>query len=315
MISVVFPVYNEKENLPVFITELLGVMDGMGGEYELIGVDDGSDDGSVDIMRGIAEDTPRLRVIVFRHNFGQTAALAAGVAAARGDIVVTIDSDLENNPADIPRLVGLLGRGYQAVSGWRRGRWDGQMLTRKLPSVVANRLISAISGLRLHDYGCTLKAYRREGLAAIPLYGEMHRFIPAYMHWRGGRVAEVPVGHRPRIHGRSNYGISRMYRVILDLLLIKFLTRYMNRPIHFFGGIGLLSLVLGAGAGVWAVALKIISGTSIIRTPLPVLAALFLIVGVQLIVMGILAEVMMRTYYESQKKTPYDVKERINFQA
>ena len=312
MISVVFPVYNEKENLPAFITELLRVMQDMGGDFELIGVDDASEDGSFELLRAMAEDTPRLKVIAFRHNFGQTAALAAGIAAARGDIVVTIDSDLENDPADIPQLVALLEKGYHAVSGWRQKRWDDKPFTRKIPSRVANFLISKIGGLALHDYGCTLKAYRRERIAAIPLYGEMHRFIPAYIYWRGGKVAELPVRYRPRLHGASKYGISRMYRVILDLLLIKFLTRYMNRPIHFFGGIGLLALIVGTEAGIWSLALKIFSDISLVRTPLPVLAALFLIVGVQLMVMGVLAEVMMRTYYESQKKTPYDIQEKIN---
>lgn len=312
MISIVFPVYNEKENVSLLIPELLRAAADCGGDFELIGVDDGSQDGSFDVMRSFAEDDARIKIIRFRHNFGQTAALAAGIAAARGDIVVTIDSDLENDPADIPRLVALLEEGHHAVSGWRKGRWDGQTLTRKLPSAVANLLISKIGGLKLHDYGCTLKAYRRDRIAAIPLYGEMHRFIPAYIHWQGGSVVELAVGHRPRIHGKSKYGIGRTYRVILDLLLIKFLTRYMNRPIHFFGGIGLVSLLFGVAAGAWAIGLKLFFGTSIVRTPLPVLSALFIIVGVQLAVMGILAEVLMRIYYESQRKTPYDIVEKIN---
>lgn len=313
MISIVFPIFNEQENVSVLIPELLRVAGEMGGDFELIGVDDGSTDGSFDLMRSFAEDDGRIKVIRFRHNFGQTAALAAGIAAAQGDIIVTIDSDLENDPADIPRLVALLEQGgHHAVSGWRKGRWQGSRLTRKLPSAAANRLISAISGLHLHDYGCTLKAYRREQIAAIPLYGEMHRFIPAYIHWRGGKVAEIAVAHRPRIHGQSKYGIGRTYRVILDLLLIKFLTRYMNRPIHFFGGIGMASLALGVAAGIWAIILKLFFATSIVRTPLPVLSALFIIVGVQLAAMGILAEVLMRIYYESQKKTPYDIAEKIN---
>ena len=313
MISVVFPVYNEEKNLPVFVTELLRVMEGMGGDFELIGVDDGSEDASFAVLSDFARVNRKLKVIGFWHNFGQTAALAAGIAAAQGEIVVTIDSDLENDPADIPKVVSVLSQGNDAVSGWRQGRWEGQILTRKFPSAAANWLISGISGLRLHDYGCTLKAYRRDRIAAITLYGEMHRFIPAYIHWRGGRVAEIKVAHRPRIHGRSNYGLGRMYRVILDLLLIKFLTRYMNRPIHFFGGIGLVALLLGAVAGVSALALKIFSNTSFVRTPLPVFSALFIIVGVQLIVMGVLAEMVMRTYYESRNRTPHETKETINF--
>lgn len=312
MISVVFPVYNEKDNLPVFITELFQVMEGMKDDFELIGVDDGSRDGSFEALRALAATHSHLKIIRFRHNFGQTAALAAGIAAARGGTVVTIDSDLENDPQDIPKLIALLDTGYDAVSGWRQGRWERQRFTRKIPSRAANFLISKIGGLFLHDYGCTLKAYRRELIAAIPLYGEMHRFIPAYIYWRGGRITEIPVRYRARLHGASNYGISRMYRVILDLLLIKFLTKYMNRPIHFFGGIGLLSLGVGMAAGIWAIALKMFSDISLVRTPLPVFAALFLIVGVQLMVMGVLAEVMMRTYYESQKKTPYEIQEKIN---
>ena len=313
MISVVFPVFNEKENLGSLVREIQDVMAGTGEDFELIGVDDGSDDGSFEKLRMLAGRHPELRVIRFRHNFGQTAALAAGIGAARGDIVVTIDSDLENDPQDILKLLALLNEGYDVVSGWRQDRWRDHRLTRKLPSRAANMLISKISGLRLHDYGCTLKAYRRERIAEIPLYGEMHRFIPAYIHWRGGSVAEIPVRHRPRVSGRSKYGIGRMYRVILDLLLIKFLTRYMNRPIHFFGGIGLVSSVLGLGAGALALGLKLFAGTNLVRTPLPVLSALLVIVGVQLAVMGILAEMIMRTYYESQKKTSYDIREKINF--
>ncbi len=336
MISIVFPVYNERGNLQPLMEGLNRVREKLqdsvdpvrnntpqgsanalahwiSNGVELIAVDDGSRDGSLEELRGLSKQYSHLKVIVFTHNFGQTAALAAGIAAARGEIVVTIDSDLENDPADIPILLERIEEGYDVVSGWRQGRWKDQPFTRKFPSLAANWLISKIGGLRLHDYGCTLKAYRRELIASIPLYGEMHRFIPAYLNWRGARVAEVPVSYRPRTYGRSNYGISRMYRVVLDLLLIRFLIRYMNRPIHFFGGIGFLSVLAGFIAGGAAIWLKIFEETSFNRTPLPVLTVFFFMVGVQLVIMGVLAEMVMRTYYESQKKTPYEVKEKINF--
>lgn len=313
MISIIFPVYNERGNLRSLVEGLDRMREKLQDSVEYIAVDDGSRDGGLEELRGLAAQNSHLKVIAFTHNFGQTAALAAGIAVARGEIVVTIDSDLENDPADVPRIVAKLAEGYDVVSGWRQGRWKHQPFTRKFPSRAANWLISKISGLRLYDYGCTLKAYRRELIAAIPLYGEMHRFIPAYLYWRGARVGEAPVRYRPRTYGKSNYGISRMYRVVLDLLLIKFLTRYMNRPIHFFGGIGLLSFLLGFIAGGAAVWLKIFTEISFNRTPLPVLTAFFLMVGVQFIVMGVLAEMVMRTYYESQKRTPYQIKEKINF--
>ncbi len=312
MISAVFPVYNERENINPLVERLLSVLGRREELFELIGVDDGSRDRSFEELTRIAGREPRLKVIQFSRNFGQTAALAAGIAAARGDVIVTIDSDLENDPEDIPRLLEKLKEGYDVVSGWRQGRWNDRVLARKLPSLIANWLISRIGGLRLHDYGCTLKAYRREAIAGVPLYGEMHRFIPAYLYWKGARVAEIPVKYRPRIHGTSKYGLSRIFRVVLDLLLIKFLTRYMNRPIHFFGGVGLFAFFIGCAAGTGAVMLKIISGRSLIRTPLPILSALFIIVGIQLIIMGVLAEMVMRTYYESQKKTPYHIKGKIN---
>ena len=311
-ISIVFPVYNERGNLQNLVDGLDRVREKLQDPVEYIAVDDGSRDGSMEELRRLAAQNSSLRIIAFTHNFGQTAALAAGIAAAAGDVIVTIDSDLENDPADIPLLLDRMAEGYDVVSGWRQGRWKNRRITRRFPSEAANWLISKIGGLRLHDYGCTLKAYRRELVTAIPLYGEMHRFIPAYLYWRGARVAEVPVRYRPRIHGHSNYGISRTYRVVLDLLLIKFLTRYMNRPIHFFGGIGFVSFLLGFIAGGAALWLKVL-GTSFNRTPLPVLTVFFFMAGMQLAIMGVLAEMVMRTYYESQKRTPYQIKEKINF--
>jgi hypothetical protein len=226
-------------------------------------------------------------------------------------VIVPIDSDLENDPADIPKLVAKLADGFDVVSGWRQGRWKGAYFTRKLPSETANWLISKITKVHLHDYGCILKAYKAEVIKGVPLYGEMHRFIPAYAKSQGARVTEMSVNYRARRFGKSNYGLSRTFRVLLDLLLIKFLDRYMNRPIHFFGSVGFVSLGLGALAALWAGVLKL-SGTSFIETPLPIFSALFLIVGVQLIAMGIIAEILMRTYYESQNKKSYLVKETVN---
>jgi glycosyltransferase involved in cell wall biosynthesis len=226
-------------------------------------------------------------------------------------VLIPMDADLENDPADIAKLLEKLDEGYDVVSGWRRDRWKGHFLTRKLPSVTANWLISFITGVHLHDYGCTLKVYRADVFRDIKLYGEMHRFIPAYASWRGARVGEIAVNHRPRKYGTSNYGISRSFRVLLDLLLIRFLFRYMNRPIHFFGTVGFASLALGGLAGFGAIVLKFY-GISLISTPLPVLSALFIIVGMQFIGMGILAEMLMRVYYESQDKTPHTIRETIN---
>ena len=281
-------------------------------DYEVIAVNDGSIDDGQNILMQLAEKNQHVKVINFIHNYGQTAALSAGIAHAHGEIIIPLDADLENNPADIPKLLEKLKAGYDVVSGWRRHRWQGKWFTRKLPSVLANRLISFFTDIKLHDYGCTLKAYRKEVIAGLQLYGEMHRFIPAYAAWNKARITEIEVSYQPRSRGKSNYGISRTFGVILDLLLIKFLTKYMNRPIHFFGGVGFISLALGVLAGLVAICLRLIYNFHFVQSPLPVFSALFIIVGVQLIVMGILAEMMMRTYYESQQKTPYVIKNKIN---
>jgi dolichol-phosphate mannosyltransferase len=275
-------------------------------------VNDGSKDNSFEVLHKHAKRDKRIKVVNFITNFGQTAALRAGIDHASGDVIVPIDSDLENDPADIRKLVAKLEEGYDVVSGWRRDRWEGSFLTRKLPSTTANALISIITQTPLHDYGCTLKAYRADVLKDVKLYGEMHRFVPAYAAWRGGKVTEMVVSHRPRKYGKSNYGITRTFRVLLDLVLLRFLHKFMNRPIHFFGMVGFFSLALGVIAGTVAVALRLAIGLSLISTPLPTLAALLIIVGVQFIGMGILAEVLMRVYYESQDKTPYTVRETLN---
>lgn len=311
-ISIIIPIYNEAKNLEELFKEIYSVIFDLKLDYEIIAVNDGSKDDSQNILASLALGNNKVKVINFIHNYGQTAALSAGIAHARGDIIIPMDADLENDPSDIRILLNKLGDNYDVVSGWRKKRWKGKWLTRKLPSILANYLISLFTGVRLHDYGCTLKAYRREVITGLHLYGEMHRFIPAYAAWNGARVAEVEVSCKPRVHGQSNYGISRTFRVTLDLLLIKFLTKYMNRPIHFFGGVGLISVLLGMIAGLVAVFLRVFYDFHFVQSPLPVFSALFLIIGVQMMIMGILAEIIMRTYYESQQKTPYTIKDKIN---
>lgn len=311
-VSIILPVYNEASSLSELFVELVSVLEKLGREYEIVAVNDGSRDDSLNVLREHTRKDKRIKVIDFQGNAGQTAALRAGIEHATGDILVPMDSDLENDPNDIPHLLKKLDEGFDVVSGWRKGRWGGKFITRKLPSYLANTLISLITNTHLHDYGCTLKAYKADVLRGTMLYGEMHRFIPAYASWRGARVTEIEVQHRPRKHGKSNYGISRTFRVLLDLLLIKFLFRYMNRPIHFFGMVGFISLGLGVLAGVIGVYLRLFHDMALITTPLPTLSALLIIVGVQFIGMGILAEMLMRVYYESQKKTPYVVRETIN---
>jgi glycosyltransferase involved in cell wall biosynthesis len=311
-ISVVTPIYNEDKNIPILFKELSKVFQGLGQSYEIIAVNDGSSDESSAVLTDLAEKDERIKVIEFKTNTGQTGALSAGIDNSNGDVIITIDSDLENDPHDIPKLLSKIDEGYDVVSGWRRGRWKGKFFSRKLPSIIANWLISKITGLHLHDYGCILKAYKRDVIDGMTLYGEMHRFIPAYALWKGAKVTEVVVNQRQRLHGKSNYGLNRTFKVILDLVVIKFLDKYMNKPMHFFGGIGFISLFIGVLAGVGAVILRLF-GLHLVQTPLPVFSALFIIVGIQLIVMGIIAEILMRTYYESQDKKPYIIKNKINF--
>lgn len=311
-ISVVSPIYNEEKNIPLLFNELTAALGKITPDYEIIAVNDGSKDKSFDVLKETAKKDTRFKVINFRTNRGQTAAISAGIEHAVGDVIVTIDSDLENDPQDITRLIQKMEEGYDVVSGWRKNRWKGSFLKRKLPSMTANWLISKITKVPLHDYGCILKAYKKDVIADTRLYGEMHRFIPAYASWRGARVTEIEVGHRSRIHGKSNYGFSRTFKVLLDLLLIKFLDKYMSKPIHFFGGLGFIASFLGALAGLLAIILKIIDSRDFVATPLPTFAALLIIVGVQLIAVGIIAEILMRTYFESQDKRPYLIKDRIN---
>lgn len=309
-LSLIIPVFNEAKSLPLLFDRLDGVLQDR--DAEVILVNDGSADASFDVLREKCGKDPRYRAIDFRRNFGQTAAINAGIQHAKGDVLVLMDSDLENDPADIPRLLAELEKGFDVVSGWRRDRWRGQFLTRKLPSLLANKLISSIGGVPLHDYGCTLKAYKREVIQGVALYGQMHRFIPVYCSWQGGRVGELPVNYSPRRFGKSNYGLFRTYKVMLDLLLIKFLDKYMTKPIHFFGGAGFLSFLISFLSGSLMLYYKFTGQKDFVQTPLPVITAMFMIVGVLMILMGVLAELIVRTYFESQGKRTYNIRETVN---
>lgn len=311
-VSIVMPVYNEEKSLPSLFEKLGAALTSFPHTYEVIMVDDGSRDNSFKKIVELSKEGRPVKAIRFSRNFGQTAALAAGIEAAQGDIIVTIDSDLENDPKDIPLLLNKMDEGFDVVSGWRKNRWQHAFVTRKLPSAAANWLISFISGVKLHDYGCTLKSYRAEYIKGLNLYGDMHRFVAAYAVWQGGRIAEVPVSYAPRQHGKSNYGLGRTFRVLLDLIVMKFMQKYFNRPMHFFGGWGFLSLVVGLCTGFAAIILKVVHIRDFVATPLPIFSALFIIVGVQLMLFGVLAEILMRTYYESQHRKPYSIKETSN---
>jgi dolichol-phosphate mannosyltransferase len=309
-LSLFLPVYNEEGNLRPLHEKITATMAELGRSYEVIYVDDGSKDGSYEILREIASADPRAKVVRFRRNYGQTAAMAAGIRAARGEILIPMDADMQNDPADIANLLAKLSEGYDVVSGWRKHRQDHG--SRVLPSQIANRLISGISGVHLHDYGCSLKAYRREVLADVQLYGEMHRFIPIYASWAGARVTEIPVSHHPRLSGVSKYGFARIFKVMLDLITVKFLASYATKPIYVFGGAGFACMGLAVAAGVWAVLLKLRHIADFIQTPLPLLVVTLAIMGVQLVLMGLLAEIMMRTYHESQGKLTYHVRNTLN---
>jgi glycosyltransferase involved in cell wall biosynthesis len=307
-LSIVIPLYNEKENVEPLYNQLKATLEGAGREYEIIIVDDGSTDGSFDVLKRLHEDDECLKVIRFRRNFGQTAAFAAGFDRSQGQVVITMDADLQNDPADIPLLLEKIKEGYDVVSGWRLPRQD-PFLTRRLPSLIANWLISQVTGVHLHDYGCSLKAYRREVVKNVQLYGELHRFIPAIANWMGVSVAEVPVRHYPRRFGRSKYGLSRTPKVLLDLLTVRFLLSYSTRPIHIFGGLGLISFVVGIGLGGYLSFVKFALGQDIGGRPLLLLAILLMVLGVQLISIGLLGELVVRTYYEALNKPIYVVRE------
>jgi glycosyltransferase involved in cell wall biosynthesis len=310
-LSVLIPVHNEQANVAPLYAQLTAALSVAGLDYELIFVDDGSTDGTPLRLAEIQERDPdHVRIAPLRRNYGQTAALSAGLDMARGEVLVPIDGDLQNDPADIPRLLERLDEGFDVVSGWRRDRKDA-FLTRKVPSWVANRLVARISGVKLHDFGCTLKAYRRRVLEGVRLYGEMHRFIPIFAAWQGARVSEIVVNHRPRTAGRTKYGLGRTLNVVLDLLLIRFFDRYAQRPMHLFGRIGIYSFLLcllSGGAVLYYKFRPYINGLpkkDFVETPLPLLVVLFFLATVFSFLMGVLAEMLMRTYYESQSKTTY----------
>jgi glycosyltransferase involved in cell wall biosynthesis len=313
-ISIVIPLFNEEESIPHLYAALDAAIANCGRPAEVVIVDDGSRDRSFALLEEIALKDPRFTVVRLRRNFGQTAAFQAGFDRARGDVIVTMDADLQNDPMDIPKLMAKIDEGYDIVSGWRLDRQD-RYWDRKLPSMLANRLISNVTDVRLHDYGCSLKAYRRDVLQHVRLYGELHRFIPALASQAGGTVAEVPVNHRARQYGRSKYGISRTVRVLLDLVTVWFLGGYSTRPIHVFGSLGLLSAAGGVLLGVYLTILKFGFGQNIGGRPLLLLAVLLVVIGVQLITMGLLGEMVIRTYFESQHKPIYIVRQEVSSQT
>jgi glycosyltransferase involved in cell wall biosynthesis len=311
-LSIVVPIYNEEENIPHLLQRLRTSLERLNLRYEIIAVDDGSRDDGAAVLKRYAASSPELKIVRLRRNSGQTAAIMAGLDRAAGEIIVTIDADLQNDPDDINKLVTKLNEGYDVVSGWRKNRQD-HALRRNFVSRVANRLISAVTGMYLHDYGCTLKAYRYKITKDICLYGEMHRFIPVYAHWLGARVTEIEVKHHPRQFGESKYGLTRIIKVLLDLFVIVFLDRYFVKPIYLFGSIGLAMLGLSLLVFLWMIALRVFQGTSFISTPLPGLAAIFGGIGVTSLLLGLLAEIVMRTYFESQGRRAYLVAELVNF--
>jgi glycosyltransferase involved in cell wall biosynthesis len=316
-VSVVIPCYNEVETIPRLVAALDASREqltALGHETEYIVVDDGSRDGSFERLRAAAESRSWLRLIRFRRNFGQTAAMSAGFHAANHEIVVSMDADLQNDPSDIPALLDKMAQGYDVVSGWRRHRKD-KAFSRRLPSWLANRLIGTVSGVRLHDYGCTLKAYRREVIDPVNLYGEMHRFIPIYASWSGARVTEMEVTHHARKEGKSKYGIMRTFKVLLDLLTVKFLGAYSTKPLYFFGGLGFLLCASGVVAALVTAIEKYVEQEHVFvhRNPLFIVAVFLFMLGVQFIMLGLLAEVQIRTYHEAQAKPTYLVRETVNF--
>ncbi|MCX6029656.1 MAG: glycosyltransferase family 2 protein [Chloroflexi bacterium] len=310
-LSIVIPLYNEADSVEALYAELTAALADAGCSYEVIVVDDGSRDDSFARLKAVYERDGRWRIIRFRRNFGQTAGFAAGFAAARGEIVITSDADLQNDPRDIPKLLAKMAEGYDIVSGWRVNRKE-PFLSRRLPSMIANWLISGVSGVMLHDYGCSLKAYRSEVVKSIHLYGELHRFIPALASWMGVSVAEVPVNDRARQFGASKYGISRTFRVLLDLITVRFMLGYATRPIHVFGSLGLASGALGLLVGLYLTFVKLVLGESIGSRPLLLLAVLLVLLGVQMVSMGLLAEMVMRVYHEAQQKPIYVIREQLD---
>ena len=311
-LSVIIPAKNEERNLLPLIERLFAALHGIGRPFEVIVVNDGSTDGSLRVLRDLVASHRELRVIDLARNYGQTSAMMAGFSHACGHIIVPIDADLQNDPADIARLLIKLEEGYDVVSGWRKERQDAT-IRRNLVSRIANVIISRLSGVHLHDYGCTLKAYRRDVIGPVRLYGEMHRFVPIYASWYGARIAEVPVNHSPRLHGKSHYGLERILKVVLDLIVVRFLDRWLGKPIYIFGGFGVLCFVVAVISFVYMLWLKFFDHVSMIQTPLPLLVVMSIMIGVMSIGLGLVAEIMVRTYFESQGKNTYHIRELINF--
>jgi len=314
-LSIIVPVYNEEETIPLLYQAVMDAMQPFQEEWELILVDDGSKDGSLSRLAETVEKDPQhVRVIGLRRNFGQTAAIAAGIDHAKGEIIVLMDADLQNDPQDIPLLLEKINAGYDVVSGWRVKRKD-TFLTRTLPSLFANKLISIVTGVHLHDYGCTLKAYRREVLTGFRLYGEMHRFIPVYANSVGAKILEIPVRHHPRKYGKAKYGLERTIKVILDLFTVKFLNSYANKPIYLFGGTGILIMGISSLILLYLFFRRILFSISVLASPLFMISSMFFILGFQSILMGLIAELLVRTYHEAQHKPTYTVRSTIGYES
>ena len=307
-ISILVPLYNEMENVKPLLEELRGVMGQLGRRYEIVLVDDGSTDGTAAAMASCLGEHPHVKAVFLRRNYGQTAALAAAIEHSSGEILIPMDGDLQNDPHDIRTLIEYLDKGYDVVSGWRKNRKD-TFITRTLPSRLANGLISTISGVHLHDYGCTLKAYKREMLKPIKLLGEMHRFIPVLASWEGARVTEVVVSHRPRTRGKSKYGLFRTFKVVLDLITVKFLVSFITKPIYVFGGTGAVLGGLSAFLAIYSLYQKLRGGVWIHKNPLFLIAIFFGLAGLQFLLMGLLGELMARIYFETGRRSPYTVRE------
>jgi glycosyltransferase involved in cell wall biosynthesis len=309
-VSIVIPIFNEEESIKQLIVRTIAILADCNLSYEVICIDDGSQDKSSQILSELTQKFNTLKAIILRRNYGQTPAIAAGFKYAKGKIIVTLDGDLQNDPIDIPRLINKLNQGYDLVNGWRKNRQDN-IVTRLLPSKIANWVIGKVTGVDLHDYGCSLKAYRSELIADMNLYGELHRFLPALAYIEGAKIAEMSVVHHPRRYGKSKYGLGRTFRVIMDLLTVFFIKKYLTRPMHVFGLFGLGSTMLGITLGSYLILLKLVLGQSIGHRPLLILAVLLVLTGVQLLSFGLLAELVMRTYHESQKRPIYRVREII----
>ena len=311
-LSLIIPVYNEEKNLPILYDSIQQAMRPIQGSWEVIFVDDGSRDHSFDVLGALVEKDPEhMRVLSFRRNFGQTAAIAAGLDHACGETIVLLDADMQNDPADIPLLLAKLDEGYDLVSGWRKDRKDNR-LTRTIPSNLANGLISWTTGVHLHDYGCTLKAYRRDALEGFRLYGEMHRFIPVFAHAVGAKITELPVTHHARKFGKANYGLERTIKIILDLFTVKFLLSYSNKPIYLFGGAGAVLMSIGALDLLFLLIRRTFYGVPVFTSPLLQIGVMFFIMGFQSVLMGLIAELLARTYHESQQKPTYTIRKTIN---